>query len=294
MIWLFIFETRVQSYENQKIIKEIKEQGLTEKFLIIDPNYLTVLITDKIKFFYYGQEVAIPTKLVVKVGCSLNEHIQDLVHTLQTLEVKVLNNLEQLQITTNKFLLTTKLNTYQIPYIKSLKMTGYNEYNLKFITKEFTYPLIIKSKIGSLGKGIYKVQTQAELQNILEQINLLDQNYEYLIQEYILEGNVDYRVVVHQGEIQYILKRIAKKGQFKTNYNLGNDVELVKTTPGIKKIVQQIYQVIPLNIMGLDLIKISESTYKVCEINSNPGFKGRDSLEKESFAKDLLKFIIQY
>lgn len=295
MIWMFVFTNRMNSYENFKIQKEIKEQKLEQEILMLDPNYLNVLISKENKFYYQGKELIKPDKLIVRVGCSLNEHIKDIMYVLQTMNIKIINKIQELEIVTNKFLTANKLKNINVPYIKSLKVTGNNNYNLDFIEQSFQYPLIVKSKIGSLGKGIYKIKTKAELKNIFEQINLLDPNYEYLIQEYISQGNIDYRVVVHQGQIKYVLRRTAKAKEFKTNYNLGSEVKLDEITQEIVQLIDKVYQQIPLDIMGLDLIKVSEASYVVCEINSNPGFKGRDSIsKKESFAKDLIKFIKEY
>ncbi len=289
MIWIFIYKNRMNSYENKNLIEEINKRKLNSEIKVLDPNNLSVLVGDDNKYYYENKIIKKPNKVWVKLGCMTNEHTKDIIGSLNN--VTFINELKLLNISANKFLTAKVMKKNKIKYIKTMKFIAYNNNIYENVINEFDFPLVIKSKIGSLGKGVYKISSEQELKNMLEQINLLDENYEFLIQEYIKEANIDYRVVLHNGNINYIIKRKAPIGEFKTNFNLQPEIELIKDTKEFEYIANTVYKAIPLNIMGIDIIKKNDE-YIVCEINSNPGFKSKDKLEG-NFVKELLDFVIK-
>lgn len=66
--------------------------------------------------------------------------------------------------------------------------------------------------------------------------------------------------------------RVAKKG-FKSNFHQGGWVKPVKLTPAIEWLAIEAARLIGLDIAGVDIL-IDKNTYKICEINSTPGFQG--------------------
>ncbi len=288
MIWILVFSNRMDMYENKQIQKYIKNNKI-DNIIFLDPNEIFIFINENIiKYFYKEKEIKKPKKVLVKTGCMLNEHTEELLKTLK--DVEIINDIDLIKKSSNKFLMANFCSKNKIKHIKTLKLVA-NIKETKIIIKNFSFPLIIKPKVGSLGTGIYKVNNKKELFNIMASFNLLDNNYQYLIQEYIKEAKEDYRIMVLGGKIKYVLKRKAKKEEFRSNYNLGSDICLIKENEIIKDIVHNIYNKIPLNIMGIDLIK-KEDEYILCEINSNPGFKGYDSLGN-NFSKIFIEFLIK-
>ncbi len=286
MIWILVFSNRMDLYENKKIKEYIKDKNIK----IIDPNHINIL-TDKNKIIYFYNEEIInkPQKVYVKTGCMLNEHTEEIIKSFD--DVKIINDVDLIRQSLNKSQMTNFFYKNNIEHIKTLKMVA-NIKESKIIKDYFNFPLIIKSKVGSLGTGIYKVNTEQELNNIMASYNLLDNNYQYLIQEYIAEANVDYRVMVLGGKISYVLKREAQDNEFRSNYNLGSNVSIVEVNKDIQELVDKVYNKFKLNVMGLDLIK-KENKYIVCEINSNPGFKGYDSLGN-NFVEDFTNYLINF
>ncbi len=240
-------------------------------------------------YFYKDEIIKKPKKVYIKTGCMLNEHTEEIIKSLS--DVKIINDVDLIRQSLNKFQMSIFFYKNNIEHIKTMKMVA-NKREYKIIKDYFTFPLIIKSKVGSLGTGIYKVNSEQELNNIMASYNLLDNNYQYLIQEYIEEAKVDYRVMVLGGKVKYVLKREAQNGEFRSNYNLGSKVSKVESNKEIEELVSKVYNNFKLNIMGIDLIK-KENKYIVCEINSNPGFKGYDSLGN-NFVEEFTNYLINF
>ncbi len=286
MIWILVFSNRMDLYENKKIKEYIKDKNIK----ILDPNYINILTDkDKITYFYNKEIINKPQKVYIKTGCMLNEHTEEIIKSFD--DVKIINDVDLIRQSLNKSQMANFFYKNNIEHIKTLKMVA-NIKESRIIKEHFDFPLIIKSKVGSLGTGIYKVNTEQELNNIMASYNLLDNNYQYLIQEYITEANVDYRVMVLGGKISYVLKREAQENEFRSNYNLGSNVSIVEVNKDIQELVDKVYNKFKLNVMGIDLIK-KENKYIVCEINSNPGFKGYDSLGN-NFVEDFTNYLINF
>ncbi len=286
MLWILIFSNRMNSYENKKLKENIKGKDVK----ILDPNKINFLISgEEIKYFYEDELINKPQKVYVKTGCMLNEHTEEIIKSFE--DVKIINDVDLIRQSLNKSLMANFFNKNKIKHIKTLKMVA-NKKESKIIKDNFKFPLIIKSKVGSLGTGIYKVNTEKELNNIMASYNLLDNNYQYLIQEYIEEANVDCRVMVLGGKTSYVLKREAQENEFRSNYNLGSNVSTVESNKKIEELVDKVYDKFKLNVMGIDLIK-KGNEYIVCEINSNPGFKGYDSLGND-FVEEFTNYLINF
>lgn len=277
-IWILAYKERFKTYENKLLAKRIGSNNL------IDPRDLNILIEDKIKIYLNDELVTLPKVIFPKLGCSLDEYTIDILKTFEILGVKVINTVYDLMIVKNKYQTSLLLANNNINFIKGKLVNASSSKNHKF-----GYPMIIKSKVGSLGFGIYKIESENEFNNMKEQINLLDKNYNYILQEYIKEGNVDYRVMVIFGEIKYVIKTTAKNG-FKANYTTGAIAEIAQVDNKIKKIIKKIYKVFKLDIMGIDLFHV-KNEYIVCEINSNPGFRAYNDLTGKDFSEEIIKML---
>ncbi len=285
MIWILVFDDKMQSFENQLIKNNIGNKDI----IMLDPMKINIsIIDDKIKYFYSGSEIFVPSKVWCKVGCMINNQIVDLLDTLKSDGVKLINEIIPLKVSANKFSSSLILQRNNISTINTFKVQDSQNIVME---NPFGYPVIIKSKFGSLGKGIYKICSKEELKNIVEQIDLLDENYEYLLQEYIPEARDTYRVIMLGSQIKYIIKYSAKEFEFKSNYIKNDQAEITRANEGMINICDQIYNVVNLNIMGIDLIKMSDGTYKVCEINSNPGFMYLKTKKNVDFEIDLIDYI---
>lgn len=297
-IWILVYKDRMNSYENKKLKEEIIKNNLEKYIKFIYPQNISIKNKENINQYYYYEEQKKdfflydkPQKVMVKIGCSINNYDIKILETLKMDGVKLINDIQALIDSSEKYKTINKLNNKKIKTIKTQLVNGYNAQFLN--TNNFKYPSILKSNKGSLGIGIYKINNNNEMKNLINQIALLDEKYEFLIQEYIKEGNSDYRVFVLGNDISFVMKRTAKTDEFRANFSLGASVELIKSNEKIENIVKLIKKEFKLNIMGIDLFKVDDE-YIVCEINSNPGFNGYDKIIKEGFAKKYLEFLINY
>ena len=134
---------------------------------------------------------------------------------------------------------------------------------------------------GSQGKGIIKVDSHAQLEDL---VDMLDTGKPLIFQEFIAASSgKDLRVFVIGGRVVGAMMRVAAKGNFKANVHQGGTVKPVKISPQVEWLVLETVKIVGLDIAGVDLL-IDKNTYKICEVNSSPGFEGLEKALGENIA----------
>lgn len=130
------------------------------------------------------------------------------------------------------------------------------------------FPVIVKQPVGSYGNGVTIVESMRALKSFL----LWDKPM-YLLQEYVkYSKGKDLRVFVVNGKVMGSMMRSAKKGEFRSNIELGATGAAVEITEEEASIALRSVQALDLNYGGVDIMR-SKAGPVVLEVNSNPGFK---------------------
>jgi len=146
---------------------------------------------------------------------------------------------------------------------------------------------LLKKASGSQGKGVLKVDNRTNLEDIED---LLDQNSPLIIQEFLAHTKGrDIRAFVIGGVVVGSMMRIATKG-FKSNIHRGGKAKPVKLDPQVTWLVLETVKLTGLDIAGVDLL-IDKDNYKICEVNSAPGFEGLERAIGVDIAASMLEFI---
>ena len=103
------------------------------------------------------------------------------------------------------------------------KLPGIPSFHFSDIKKfksenKLRFPLVAKFAQGSLGTGVFKVKDKKELEKFISQNDTTGKFY--LLQEFY-PIQCDFRVLVVGGKALGVMKRIAKKGEWRTNVSQG-------------------------------------------------------------------------
>lgn len=130
------------------------------------------------------------------------------------------------------------------------------------------FPVIVKQPVGSYGNGVTIVESMRALKSVL----LWDKPM-YLLQEFVkYSKGKDLRVFVVNGKVMGSMMRSAKKGEFRSNIELGATGAAAEITEEEVSIALRSVQALDLNYGGVDIMRSKEGPV-VLEVNSNPGFK---------------------
>lgn len=218
---------------------------------------------------YNGKPVDLPDCIITRVGASVDYFGLAVIRQLEKMGGLILNPRSSIEISRDKLLTVQHLAAHGLPIPKTILAKF--PMNIDTIKKEFSYPVIIKKASGSQGKGIIKVDTHEQMTDLME---MIDVGKPLIFQEMIQASKGrDLRVFVIGGRVIGAMMRIASGNNFKANVHQGGSVKAVQVSSQVEWLVLETVKIIGLDIAGVDLL-IDKDTYKICEVNSSPGFEG--------------------
>ena len=145
-----------------------------------------------------------------------------------------------------------------------------NEEFLDNVAKTLGFPLVVKKSFGSFGNGVQLVPGMPELQEIAQ--TLLHEPHFY--QEYIADScGRDIRVIVVGGEALGCMERVAQKGEFRSNIELGGIGRKIEPPLEYLLAAERAATLLGLDYCGVDLLETADGPV-LCEVNSNAFFEG--------------------
>ncbi|KAG2379554.1 hypothetical protein C9374_006671 [Naegleria lovaniensis] len=199
----------------------------------------------------------------------------------------ILNESKGIEIAKDKFITMQKLASQHISIPKTMLLI--HPLNIEQVHQHFEYPLVLKKVSGSQGKGVMLIHDRSQLVDLAE---MVDPNSQMLLQEFIKSSKgVDIRVLVLGEKVLGAIKRIAKEG-FKANFHQGGNVEPFALTPCIENLAVSAVKACGLLFAGVDILmgESSNDSYRVCEVNSSPGFEGFELATGIDVAREVMSF----
>lgn len=144
------------------------------------------------------------------------------------------------------------------------------------VERQFTYPVVVKRKRGSMGQGVYLETSRSGLK---QRLQALCENSGYLDNVFLIQAVVsgpEYRIVASQRDLLLAYEKRNDPGRESEDLNPlhragGRAVRVVD--PGLhssmEEVVKGVAQVVDLGFYAIDLI-LAEDGFSVLEINPNP------------------------
>jgi ribosomal protein S6--L-glutamate ligase len=133
---------------------------------------------------------------------------------------------------------------------------------LKQIPEE-DYPLVVKPTNGSTGRGIYRVDSPADLATL--EIAEANDSF-FLAQRYIENAGFDIKLYVAGTEVYAVAKRSPLHPEVEVNKRP------IPLTPELRKLALRVGKIFGLDIYGLDVVETSHGPI-VVDINDFPSFR---------------------
>lgn len=197
--------------------------------------------------------------------------------TLECAGVRLFNTARAIALCDDKALTAVELEAAGIPIPRTLAsplaFAAPDEAALAFALRDadqLGYPLVLKEVFGSFGQA---VQLIAEPGQLIEAVRALGTK-RFILQEYIAESaGTDIRVAVVGGRVAGALRRRSRSGDFRSNIGAGGTGERCDLQPDEVEVALAACEALGLDFAGVDLLG-SERGPLVCEVNSNPHFRG--------------------
>lgn len=191
-------------------------------------------------------------------------------------------------IIVNKKSIDPTYNYYQTPAIDYFRQTEvkinyprsailFSDRSIAKIKDEFTFPLIVKSSQGHRGDDVYLVKNEIELERI---VSLLTENIKSCVVREFIPNDGDIRVFCVGYKAIGAMKRIPKKGDFRSNISQGGLAQRFDLSKNekVRKIAEQAAAIMQTEIAGVDvMIHAKTGEPYVLEVNPGPQIEGIES-----------------
>jgi tetrahydromethanopterin:alpha-L-glutamate ligase len=195
----------------------------------------------------------------------------DVLHTLAELNVPVFNPASAIEHTVDKARTSLRLHLAGLNTPQTWACENKN--NAAEIVKQqlsLEQQLVIKPLFGCQGKGIKKITSMAEF----EATKVVGDAF--YLQRYIEPFKVDqwqdWRILVIDGQVCAAMSRQSK--HWITNFAQGGTCLATTVTPEMEQLAITATQAVQADYAGVDLIRTSDGSYTVLEVNSVPAWKG--------------------
>ncbi|MFC2159748.1 RimK family alpha-L-glutamate ligase [Actinomycetota bacterium] len=289
-VWILEKFKDFDSYTSNRFKEVAEEMNIDLKFVAPEEFDLIVTKEGEKSILYNGSIVNLPDCLIPRIG-TVTYYSLAIIRHFERLGVFILNSSQSMETAKDKLATLQLLATNNIPIPKT--MLAKFPINDSIIDKEFTYPLILKTITGSQGKGVFLLEDSDKLSDIATLVEISnDPRINLILQEFISTSKgKDIRVIVIGGRVIGAMLRTAKGKNFKANYSAGGLVERYDLNPAIEWLAIESSRLIGLDIAGVDILFDKDDNYKICEINSYPGFKGFEEATGINVPEEIFNYI---
>lgn len=214
---------------------------------------------------------------------------------LESEGVRLFNSMKAIEICDDKTLTSLALKDAGVRLAETIPAplcytpnATVNEGFLKNVEKTLGFPMVVKANYGSFGDGVQLVHGSTELIETAQKLLHVPHCFQRFVSE---SSGRDIRVVVIGGKAVAGMERIAKKGEFRSNIELGGEGRTIELTEDVKTVAERTAKALELDYCGVDLLEGKDGAI-VCEVNSNAFFEGLEKTTGVDIAKEYAKHIL--
>ncbi len=269
----------------QLILNEAKKEFNVSYIPLYDINI--IIDNNEIKCEYMKKDLTKFDYLLPRIDAPRKEYGYQIMKAFDTTDIRKPYNADVINIAHDKFLTNTILAIHKIKVPKTyLLRTGSG---MLYLLEEMQFPVMLKLRSGSGGKGVMFVEDKETMKSILKSMEILKQ--EVLVQNFIENPGEDIRVIVLGDEICAAYKRIAKTGEKRANIKIGGSAERYTPTEEINEIAIKAAKAVKSDILAVDIIESKTEGPHILEVNINPGIKGMMEATDINIAKRIIDYI---
>ena len=218
---------------------------------------------------------------------SLEEIIfrMNLLHRLERLGMPIINPPLAIERSVDKYCALTLFQENGLPVPRTAVTESHDEALKCF--HELGGDVVVKPLFGSRGVGATRISDPDVAARVFRTISFY--HGVLYLQEFIPHGASDIRAFVIGNRVVAAMRRIAKN--WKTNVSLGAKPVPLNLPEELENLAVKAAEVIGCKVTGVDIIEGPEGPV-IVELNSQPGWRGLQSVTKTNIADEILSYIL--
>lgn len=258
---------------------------------ILSPEQIDIIVTREDRKSILLDEVPsrLPDFILPRMGASTTYFALAVIRHLERLGVYSVNSSQSIDTVKDKLYTLQILAESNLPIPKTILLKFPVEADI--VHKHLKFPVIVKTLSGSKGSGVFLSTDENTFNDLMQLIDATNRNANIILQEFIeTSRGRDLRVLTIGGQVVSAMERIANGGNFKANFSIGGNALKYKVSPEVERIGSEISRILNLDVAGIDLL-FDKQGFKICEVNSAPGFRGMEQCCDIDIADSIFRFI---
>ena len=287
--WILYKHDPADSYESKRLVEEFKIHNIDVR--IINPTEIDIFVNkdNKSSILVNGESLPLPKFIFPRTGSGTTYFIKAVIRHFERMGVVVINGSEAIETVKDKLYTQQILAQSNLDIPKTLLLK--HPIDVDFVQKHLGFPVIIKTISGSFGKGVFIADNKKQLSQLITMAELTNSRYDIIIQEFIKDSwGKDLRVFVVNNKVVGCMMRRATDEDFRANITRGGEGIPYEVNEQIEWLSSESSKALGLDIAGVDLLFDGDG-YKICEVNSSPGFEGMEKYTKKNIAEEVVSFV---
>ena len=287
--WILYKKDIEESYEIQRLVEEFEKQDISIR--VVNPQDVDIFVDrdDRKSIRVSGKLRKLPDFVLPRTGSGTTYFIKAIIRHLERMGVILINGSNSIDAVKDKLYTQQVLGQSSLPVPKTLLVK--HPIDVEFVESNIGYPAIIKTLSGSFGAGVFMAETRKQLKQLIKMAEITNENYDIIIQEYIKDSyGKDLRVFVLNGKVVGCMMRQSTDDDFRANITRGGEGIPYQITEEIEWLGGECARLLNLDVAGVDLL-FDNGGYKICEVNSSPGFEGMDKYCKTNIAEQIVTYV---
>jgi len=209
----------------------------------------------------------------------------DMLYRLQRLGLYVINPPEAIEHCVDKYDLLAILEENGIPVPRTAVTEDTGDALKAF--NELGGDVVVKPIFGSRGVGSTRVKDPEIASTIFRAITFY--HGVIYLQEFVHHGFSDIRAFVVDNRVVAAMRRVANS--WKTNYSQGARAQSLKLDKTMEGMAIKSAKLIECKIAGVDILESLGGPF-VVEVNSQPGWRGLQSVTSVNIADEIVDFVL--
>ena len=239
-----------------------------------------------------GFEINKDTVAIVRGSIRFKKSYLDILSRLEKIGVCMVNNRETVEISADKYRTYIKLQDFGLTQPKTVLIPNEDTWKDALKSLDSKFPIIMKTLEGSKGVGVLFIESERQIESLIQLLYSQNENVDLLIQEYIKTDN-DIRVIVLGGKVIASMKREVVEGDFRSNVSQGAKVEEYSLTELEVEQCLLAAKAVDGSWTAVDFIP-SKNPKKIpphiLEVNHSPGTEGIEEATGKNIVREIINF----
>ena len=287
--WMLVKDRFWESYETNRLIEEFQKQDI--EIQLVDPTTVDIFVNkdNKKSILVNGEPSDLPKFVFPRTGSGTTYYIKAVIRHFERMDIPVINTSDAIDNVKDKLYTHQILAQSNLDIPKTMLLR--HPIDIDFVEKNIGFPVIVKKISGSYGRGVFLCEDKKQLNQLVTMAELTKKSYDIILQEFIKDTwGKDLRVFVVNNKVVGCMMRQATDDDFRANITRGGEGFPYEVNEQIEWLSTESSKALDLDIAGVDLL-FQNGGYKICEVNSNPGFEGMEMFTKKNIAKEIVSFI---